>query len=42
MFRFLRENWLWILGPIALVLLALALLIRFSDDSRSGFVYPIG
>ena len=39
--RFLRENWLWIAVPIGIVLLALVLLLVFSDDSSSGFVYPI-
>lgn len=40
--RFLRENWLWICVPIGLVLLALALLLVSSDDSRSGTLYTIG
>ena len=40
--RFLRENWLWIAVPIGIVIVALALLLVFGDDSGSGMVYPIG
>lgn len=39
--NFLRENWLYIVAPLALVLLGLGALILFGDDSTSPFVYNI-
>lgn len=38
---FLRENWLYIVLPIALVLLGLVALVVFGDDSASNFIYNI-
>ncbi len=39
--QFLRENWLYIVAPLALVLILLAALIVFGDDSTSPFIYNI-
>lgn len=40
--RFLRENWLWIVGPIALVVVLLAVLaFVFGQDENAPFIYPI-
>ncbi len=41
MMQFLRENWLYIVAPLAIVLLALVALILFGDDSTSPFIYNI-
>ena len=38
---FLRENWLYIVIPIAIVLLGLGALILLGDDSPSPFIYNI-
>ena len=43
MVRFLRENWLWIAIPIAVVLaLFLVLVATRSDHATAEFVYTIG
>ena len=40
--RFLRENWLWIVVPIAVVLLGLVLfLLLFPEQEAAPFDYPI-
>jgi len=39
--QFLRENWLYIVAPLALVLILLVALILFGDDSASPFLYNI-
>lgn len=39
--QFLRENWLYIVAPLALVLILLIALIVFGDDSASPFLYNI-
>lgn len=40
--RFLRENWIWIVGPIVVVLVALIIFIKMTDDGEtSAFDYPI-
>jgi hypothetical protein len=38
---FLRENWLYIVLPIVIVMLGLAALVVFGDDSASNFIYNI-
>ena len=38
---FLRENWLYIVAPLAIVMLLLVALMVFGDDSTSPFVYNI-
>jgi len=38
---FLRENWLYIVLPIGLVLVGLVALVLFGDDSASNFIYNI-
>jgi hypothetical protein len=38
---FLRENWLYIVAPLALILILLIVLIVFGDDSGSPFIYNI-
>ena len=38
---FLRENWLYIVLPIGLVMLGLVVLVVFGDDSTSNFIYNI-
>ena len=40
--RFLRENWLWIVVPILLVFLGLALFIWMTEGEQTApFDYPI-
>ena len=40
--NFLRENWLYIVAPLALILVGLVLFILFfSDSSSSNFIYNI-
>ncbi|MFT4538238.1 MAG: hypothetical protein ACI841_002410 [Planctomycetota bacterium] len=40
--NFLRENWLWILAPIVLVLGAVAyLLVTSESDSSAPFIYNV-
>ncbi len=39
--QFLRENWIYIVAPLALVLMLLIALILFGGDSTSGFFYSI-
>lgn len=39
--NFLRENWLYIVTPLALVLVLLVALILFGDDSTSPFLYNL-
>jgi len=41
MMSFLRENWLYVVLPIALVFLGIAALVIFGDDSSSNFIYNI-
>jgi len=41
MARFLRENWIFIVAPLVLVLLGLVALIAFGEDSPSSFIYNI-
>ena len=38
---FLRENWLYIVVPLAIVFVLLLALILFGDDSRSKFIYNL-
>lgn len=39
---FLRENWLWIVGPIAFVVVLLAVLaFVFGQDDNAQFIYNI-
>ena len=38
---FLRENWIFIVAPFALILVALILLACFSSDGAGGFLYNI-
>jgi hypothetical protein len=38
---FLRENWIFIVAPLVLVLVGLVVLIAFSDDAPSNFIYNI-
>ncbi len=40
--RYLRENWLWILAPILIVLaLFIALVVARADHTTPEFVYTI-
>ena len=39
--QFLREHWLYIVVPLALVLLVLAVLLLFGDDSVAPFIYNV-
>jgi hypothetical protein len=40
--KFLRENWLWIVGPIVIVLVVLLVLaFAFSGDDTAPFVYNL-
>jgi hypothetical protein len=39
--RFLRENWIWIVAPIALVVALLALVIVSGSQGDAAFIYPI-
>ena len=40
--KFLRENWLWILAPILIVLgLFAAVLLLQGDETGTEFIYPI-
>ena len=42
MMRFLRENWVWIVAPIAVVAVLLVTIAFFSGgDDTSPFVYNI-
>lgn len=38
---FLRENWLFIVAPLVLILLALVALLVFGDTSSGGFFYNL-
>ena len=38
---FVRENWLFIVAPFALIVVALVLLACFSGDGAGGFLYNI-
>lgn len=38
---FLRENWLYIVGPLVVILIGLVLLAIFGDDSPSNFLYNL-
>jgi hypothetical protein len=40
--NFLRENWVYIVAPLVLILLGLGIFILFfSDSSSSNFIYNI-
>lgn len=41
--NFLRENWLWIVTPLVLVLGGLAFMVWFmgGDDTSAPFIYNI-
>jgi len=39
--RFLRENWLWVVAPIVLVVGLVAVAIAIGNQGESPFVYPI-
>ena len=40
--NFLRENWVYIVAPLVLILLGLGVFILFfSDNSSSNFIYNI-
>ncbi len=39
--KFLKENWLWILAPIVIVVGGLAVLILSSSGDDQSFVYNI-
>ncbi len=40
--QFLRENWLWIVAPIVIVLVAVAWLLYTSEsDSAAPFIYNV-
>ncbi len=38
---FLRENWLYIVAPFVLIVVALLLLFILGGDSPAGFLYNI-
>jgi hypothetical protein len=38
---FLRENWIFLVAPLALILLALGALVLFGDGGPGGFFYNI-
>lgn len=38
---FLRDNWIYIVAPFVLIVLALLALLVFGGDSPSGFLYNI-
>ena len=41
-FRFLKENWVWWVAPIAIVLIGLTVLILFTESGAiAPFVYAI-
>jgi ABC-type dipeptide/oligopeptide/nickel transport system permease subunit len=40
--RFLRENWVWLIAPVVVVVAVLLLFAFFgADDGVEPFVYPI-
>jgi hypothetical protein len=40
--NFLRENWIWIVAPIVIVLVLFVVFIAMSgDDANSPFIYNI-
>ncbi len=43
MFKFLRENWVWIVAPIVVmaVLLVVAVWLSQDSDQVTPFVYPL-
>lgn len=41
MSSFLRENWLYIVAPLAIILIVLAVVLLTGDDSSSPFIYNI-
>lgn len=41
MLRFLRENWIWIAAPIALLVLLVAAAVIWGAEGSSPFDYPI-
>lgn len=38
---FLRENWLYLVGPLVVILIGLVLLAILGDDSPSNFLYNL-
>lgn len=38
---FLRDNWMWIAGPILAVAAAVLALLACTGDAVSPFVYPL-
>jgi hypothetical protein len=38
---FLRENWIWIVAPIVIVLVLFAVLIALGGGDDSTFIYKI-
>jgi len=41
MLKFLRENWVWIVAPIVVVLVIIAVLALTNDDPVSPFQYQL-
>jgi len=39
--NFLRENWIWIVAPIVIVLILFVVLIAMSGEDDSPFIYNI-
>ena len=40
--RFLRENWLWIVAPIVIVLVLMGVIVWLSESGEEApFIYPI-
>jgi hypothetical protein len=39
--RFLRENWLFVVAPIVVVLIAIAVMLVLSNGAHSGTVYDV-
>lgn len=38
---FLRENWIYVVGPLLVILLGLLALLFFGDESPSNFIYNL-
>lgn len=38
---FLREYWIYVAGPLFVILLGLAALLVFGDESPSNFIYNL-
>ena len=41
MTEFLRENWIWIVAPIALVVVLVGVVIVMGADGDSPFIYNL-